>query len=86
MPPKTPADVLNETVARTIDAVARAVAPCAPAIDANPKGLDAVVLAASLRAYADMVEHGFEEGNRMGPLKTTVDELRQRMLKEFLSR
>lgn len=67
----------------TMQAVAAGIAPVSPKVDAAPKGLEAVVLSATLRAYADVIEEGFGEGNKMGPLKTSVDEIRARALQLF---
>jgi hypothetical protein len=80
----TPDQVLSESVQRAVSAVAAALAPVSKHIDSDPHGIDAVVMAAALRAYADVIEHGFGEGNAMGPLKTAVDEIRGRLLSEFL--
>lgn len=80
----TPDQVLSEAVQRAVSAVAQGVSTITPSIDVDPKGLEAVVLSATLRAYADVIEHGFGEGNAMGPLKTAVDEIRGRLLAEFL--
>lgn len=74
---------LAEILAPTLKCVAEAVHPLTPPIDANPKGLEAVVLAATLRAYADILEMSFDEGNKMGPLKTAVDEVRGRCVRIF---
>lgn len=74
---------LAEVISNTLPAVAAGVHPLMGVIDANPKGLEAVVLSAALRAYADLVELRFEEGDEMGPLKTYVDELRGQLFKMF---
>lgn len=75
---------LTDSVNRAVKCIAVAIQPVTPYIDANPKGIDAVVVAAALRAYADVIESEFGEGNNMGPLKTAVDGIRQRLLQEFL--
>lgn len=80
----TPDQVLSESVQRAVNVIATALAPVSKHIDADPHGIDAVVMAASLRAYADIIEYGFGEGNAMGPLKTAVDEIRGRLLAQFL--
>lgn len=69
-------DAIIET---TLHTLAAGIHPLTPALDANPKGLEAVVLSAALRAYADVIEMRFDEGEQMGPLKTAVDEVRSRM-------
>lgn len=75
---------LADIIEVTVPTVASACHPLTPPIDKNPKGLEAVVLSAVLRAYADVIELGFDEGNTMGPLKTAVDEVRARALQVFL--
>lgn len=77
---KSPVDALGESMDRSRVAVAEALLKLGPLIDADPKGLDAVVLAATLRAYADVIEMRFQEGNAIGPLKTLVDEVRSRIV------
>ena len=76
----------TDSVNRAVKVIATAIQPVTPFIDKNPKGLDAVVVAAALRAYADVIESEFGEGNNMGPLKTAVDGIRQRLLQEFMKR
>lgn len=74
---------LSEVISTTLPAVAQAIHPLTPPIDADPKGLEAVVLSAALRAYADVVELGFGEGDDIGPLKTYVDQLRTQFFVMF---
>lgn len=66
------------------EAVAKGVQSLLPKVDANPKGLEAIVLSAVLRAYADLIELPFEE-NGKGPLTSTVDNIRQRLFAVFRS-
>lgn len=72
-------DDLGTVIAETLPAVAQAIHPLTARIDLFPKGLEAVVLSAALRAYADVIEMRFEEGNDVGPLKTAVDQIRQQL-------
>lgn len=76
--------VLDETTHRAMVAVATAVQTLSPFIDKDPKGLDAVVLSATLRAFADVIEYRFGEGNTVGPLKRAVDDVRARLLTSLL--
>lgn len=83
-PQPSPEEALSETTTRCLQAVAVALQPVSVFIDADPKGLDAVVMAAVLRGYADFIEFNFGEGNDMGPLKQAVDSVRQRITTEFM--
>lgn len=76
--------VLDQSVQRCVGTIAKAVDELTPLVDSNPKGLDAVVLSATLRAFADVIEKGFDEGNTVGPLKQAVDDVRARLLQTFL--
>ena len=66
------------SVERVYPAIAAGLQPLTPFLDAEPRGMDAVVTAAILRALADIVEVPFGEGNDIGPLKQLVDEFRMR--------
>jgi len=69
---------IEELIQHTHETVGKGLGPLLPAVDASPKGLEAVVLSAVLRAYADLVELPFGEKGK-GPLTTTVDNIRQRL-------
>ena len=80
----TPVEEIQAATNRCITTLAVALKPITPLIDADPKGLDAVTMSAVLRAYADVIEFNFGEGNEMGPLKTAVDSIRTRVLAAFM--
>ena len=74
----TPARQLEEAVQRSMEAVAKAMAPLAPRIDAQPGGMDAVVLVAMLRAYADLLSEEW------GPTeKLIASGVQQRLVEQF---
>ncbi len=77
----TPQQAVDEALARARESVTRALQSHATLLDADPKGLDAVCHAAMLRFYADVIESRFGEGDSIGPLKQTVDEVKARLLK-----
>lgn len=81
MPPLTPQQHIEAACHRAREAVTAGLAKHAHLLTADPKGLDAVCHAAMLRFYADLIERGFGEGNEIGPLKLTVDEVKARLLR-----
>lgn len=79
----TSAEVAAEIAAsmeRAKNAVAESLQKLGPLVDRDPRGLDPVILAATLRAFADVLEMRFGEGNEMGPLKTLVDDFRKKIV------
>ena len=82
----TPEQAVESTIKSTERIVAEVLVKFGPALDANPKGLNAVVLAAVLRATADVIEMRFDEGNAMGELKQLVDHVRQKVLIDWQRR
>jgi hypothetical protein len=72
--------LLAELIEKYNRDIAKLIHAHSPTLDADPKGLEAIVLSALLRGYADIIESRFGEGDKMGPLKTSVDEIRARFV------